>query len=720
MARSFSITPVRILGLKDGVSWYDSRDYPVQFYPPDETILIEDVVVSFPDFVHANAYGFAAGDTGGGVIRQSCSSYVSIPFQDWGPADQPGITNDLPNIVIGTMPGDADIALIRVNGTRTNTPDQILGNTVPTAFEEGQLVQMDGGTMLVEILFPIVRMMWIRFAATLNMDGTRNIILTRKQSIVKTAYTYWRSGNSPLNTGWTYGGTNGRYGHIAKLIEAKGPNIAPGGVITYRRGDGGQCSLTDTSDFSSDYLFDIEILPGRSNISSENSGGGSGLGATYFDLVETAELLLTATTHTFTDVYIGAAPESPNTRHVLVAITAFNTSDSTSRDMTGLTIGGVAATQLVYERYYFNNTGSNDSNFVAAYYLLEVPSGESTTVVASYSTNFRSAQIDVFSIYNLPSTTPVDTIDLSFGTATGVYNTQPTDVQAFGSLFSMFAAGFASATMDLRNIANVLNYLPDGGGISRWRGYEAISTTGVRNVEATYDSSLLAPWVGVSLQGRPGRAYQFSDSSSRSGLSDTATAFPDLNIGQPAKTNEKRYIVCIFSMNYVRTGTPDMGTVTVNGVSMTLLRKERTTVSGEAQIMAVYGVELTTSDTEGDFIFNYTGGQAREVMVDVYTMYNLLSLTPVDIEAAAANATSHSGSINGANFGFGIALTEVFGSGPTAPTLTVTGFQSVSDLLHSTDNGYYVRSFGIVNAGSVSVSMSSSYNQTKSIWMTFN
>ncbi len=710
MARSFSLTPERILGLKDGLPWYDSRDYPVQFFPTSDVIQIS-VDVNYPDFIHANSYGFAAGDTGGGVIRQSCSSYVTIPFQDWGPSDQPGITNDLPDEVIGTMPGDADVALVRVKGVRTNAPDQVLGNTVPVAFEENVWTAADGGTVLMEMLFPVVRMMWIRFSPTLNMDGTRNIILTRKQSIRKITYTHWRSGNSPLSTGWTFGGTNGRYGHMVKHIESKGPTIAPGGVITYRRGDGSQCSLTDSSDYSSSYDMDIEITPGRSDIASDSSGGGSGLGATSFDYVDSNSIDSGGgSTHTYLDLNIGTPPEGDNTRHVLVSVMARTGSGiSGAKDLTGVTVEGVAASQVLYRRFFIDNPGSNDSSWVVTYYIISVPTGTTADIVLSFNAVFTNSLVDLFSIYNLPSTIPGDTISLDFNTS-GT-NSQGIDVTANGSLFTLINGGGVSA---LSGISAVI----PADGLSTWRGFESIAASATRNIVITNNGSP-GVWIAAAFAGRPGKAYLFTDSASAPGVSPPV--FSDLYIGDAPNSGETRYVVAVFTITDTTTSAnADMGTVTLNGVAMTLLRKERANANaGKCDIMAVYGLSVS-SGTEGDFVFNITGATAADSFVDVYALYNLASFTPVDIEAPSAGALSFSTSMNTGAFGFGIALGVVYDLGGTEPTITLDGFENTSSVFDGTANGRFIRSYGVTEAGTQAIGMTTSYGANRFIWMTFN
>lgn len=430
MARSFSQTPGRLVGLKDGVTFFDTDAHPVQFYPAADKITVTGQTISFPDFHHANAYAYAAGLIGADVY-QSCHSFVSIPYQEWGPTSDPGISDVLSETVLGTVDDTIDVLNIRVNLTRTSAPDQVNGNDVPVAFQEGEWVGCDGGTLLVEWLFPIVRMIRIKLADTDNGDGTRNVILQRKQSIKKTMYGFWRANNSTTSSGWTYGGTNGRFGHIVKSIQAKGPSFAPGGVITYRRGDGSECSLTDTSDYSAEYQGDIEIIPGRSLITPDSTGGSNS--GKYFQLADIDILEDDSTTHTFTSKNLGPAPISGQTRHVIVVATSYQGAGSNAESISTCTINGVTASLAVKQETYVNATGANDHNFITSIWIAEVPTDDEGDIVFTFSDNFWATQIDVFSAYNLSSATPDHTTTRSTPGSTSL-NTVADGFAVLGSL----------------------------------------------------------------------------------------------------------------------------------------------------------------------------------------------------------------------------------------------------------------------------------------------
>lgn len=683
MARSFSITPVRILGLKDGQSWYDSRNYPVHFFPPEDVVLIEDVVVNFPDFVHANAYGFVAGDTGGGTIRQSCSSYVTIPFQDWGPADQPGISNNLSDAVIGTIPGDADVVLIRINGIRTNPPDQINGNSVPTGFEEGQWVQADGGTMLIEYLFPIVRMIWIRFAATLNLDGTRNVILTRKQSIRKTLFSFWTAGNSSSSIGWTFGGTNGRYGHIVKLIEAKGPAIAPGGLVTFRRGDGGQCSLTDTSDYASSFTMDIEITPGKSNIDNENTGGSSGIGGTRMDLTDFAEVQGASTSHTYNGKFIGEVPSTLETRTLFVVAKGHISLQSASRTINGVTYNGVAMTEVVKQTTYLDKTGSNDPSTVVGIWRIDSPAvdGETANFVVSFSASFWYSDIDIYAVYNLPSTTPIETLKSGNGDVTHSLDTVPYG-EVIGGVLGMGGGVQSLAVTGPQNIVleNVTVTSPNTVQGKRVRGYQQGNLPNPLSIAITDGMENTAnAW--ASFQGRPGRSYGFTDTFIYE-ASFTSLTVPGMSIGDVPETGNTRHVIAVITIAGSSTSFDVSSPVTIGGITATQRAKYRLPGSTRSYMSMVYIAEVPTGIT-ADIIIPTTGGTGAQAIVDVYAAYNLLSTVPTDTAGYNALGPSFSDTLNSNPFGFSI------GGGLCSGTVTVTGLDNVITEIATANGGQY-------------------------------
>lgn len=327
----------RLLIEKDSVPIFDTDAFPVQFYPIAQEITVSKTI-TFPDFVKANSYGFARGAQGSNFVN-SCQSYVTLPYQEWGPAAiAPPTDYNLSDEVIGTVPGETDVLLVRVNLNRTTNPSAINGNAIPVTFDAGQWVQVDGGALIVEMLPPMTRMLSIVLSETLNPNGTRNVLLRRVQSVSKKLYTYWRGDGNPQVSGWTYGGTRGRYGHIVSLIQAKGPTFGPDGWSGLARGNSGQCSLVDNTNYSSVYSGQISITPGKTNLDKQGTGGGKSLVLCDNVLDETF-----TNSRTFSNVFVGT-PKPDRQIIVLVCGQRDHVGVTGEGVLTGITIDGIAAT----------------------------------------------------------------------------------------------------------------------------------------------------------------------------------------------------------------------------------------------------------------------------------------------------------------------------------------------------------------------------------------
>ena len=677
MARSFSIKPTRIVGFKDGESFFDTRTYPVQFYPAGEVITVTGQTISFPDYHKTNAYAFAGGMIGSDFY-QSCHSLVSIPFQEWGPSDQPGMTDDLPDEVIGTVPEYTDLLMVRVKLSRTNSPDQVNGNTVPVAFHENEWVMCDGGTLLVEYLQPIVRMIWIRRAETPNLDGTYNVLLTRKQSVKKTRYSFWRAGNNASQPGWTYGGTNGEYGHLVKSIQQKGPSFSPGGVATFRRGDGGQCSLTDASDYSSEFQGDIEILPGRSNITPESTGGASG--GTSYVLTDVDSLESNTTPHVYNDKYIGEEPAIGDTRHVVVHITAYKSLVSGAHDITGVTLNGDAMTELIKQRSFFDNVGSNDISYVDAFYILEVPTGNAGDISIAYTAAFWWSQIDVYAVTNLPSETPLDTWATGTSSASKTLVTGPFGVAFAGNLSDL-------GDNTLTGIANLVEEevvitSPSARAFSRMR---ADQTTDGTSLPLDLTVLVRQATTAVSLPGVPPKSYVFTDQDMSQPSSSTHT-YADKALGDVPATGHTRHIMvamtCFGGAPAANTSLNVTG-MTINGVAATqkvisrYVHAPGAPSSNSFYISAVYIAEVPT-DATGDIVISYNGTMTLST-IDVFAAYNLDSTT-ADDTIIGTWAAGGGGDLATAPRGFAIGVL-LYGTIASTPTFTGLANLSIEQIL---------------------------------------
>lgn len=413
MSTKYSHQPGRIFIEKDGIKTFDTEAFPLQFFPLAEEITTNRTI-TFPDFNKANSYGFARGVQGSNFLN-SCSSFITLPYQTWGPSTLlPPPDNLLAPEIIGTVPGNTDILISRVRLNRTVNPSAVNGNVAPITFEtSGAWTQVDGGGLIVEQIAPYVRMIKIVLSPTLNADGTKNVLLERHQSVQKRRYNYWRADGNPAVSGWTFGGTNGRFGHIVSLIQSRGPVIGPEGFSSLARNGNNACSLVDNTNYSSVYVGDIKIIPGVSNIEKEEVGGGKAL--VFTDQDELPSNNFASSSFTFSNINIGI--DRPDRQILVAAISLGNTSL-----ISNVTIGGTAATLVERRSIEIPLLGYGHS---AGIYRLSGISGNSANVVVNFPSGQGYCRIYVFATYGLNftpfssggvtfvSTTPATTLNLS-------------------------------------------------------------------------------------------------------------------------------------------------------------------------------------------------------------------------------------------------------------------------------------------------------------------
>lgn len=406
MTRTFKIEPGRVLGERDGVPFFDTEAYPVQY--ASSGLTVTGYTLTFPDVRKGNAYCWQQWDStgSGGNPRESAISVITMVNQEWGPAATSPTDSgtQLDDVVLGTVPSTADHILVRVKATRTTSPSQINGNTIPVEPEPGQWAIVYGGTMLFEQLYPLARMIYVYLAAADNGDGTRNVMLRRLQSVVKDRQAFYRTGNDYSKTGWNYGGTYGStYGIPVSQRDTRPANTDATGVGgRYRRTGSAPAATSDNTDYSSVYSVDFEVIPGRSDIAPVSGSGGT---SAYYGLTDEVFSETAGTTHTVSANF--GDPDS--TRNVIVGLVSLN-SASSSRDVSSVTIGGVTATQVAYRK---STTGTNV--ILSAIYVADVPTGTSGNVVVTHSGSMTSCSMSVFAGYNMNSSTPDATI--SSGTA---------------------------------------------------------------------------------------------------------------------------------------------------------------------------------------------------------------------------------------------------------------------------------------------------------------
>lgn len=399
MTLTYEHAPGRIQMKEDGTAFFDTDYYPVMLGP--STVEITGQTVTFPDLLKGIGYGFARGLIGS-TMNRSCHSLITLGAQEWGPENMRPEADDpsrvLSETVLTTVPAACDGLIVQVNLARTSAPSQVNGITIPVLPKEGEWVTAPGGSLPLEYLFPVSRQMDIVLQTdadgdpVFNVDGTRNVVLQRRQSVNRKFYTFYRS--DTLNSGWTAHGTGvGQYGHLVHSIEAKGPSGTPGDGTDYAYGGSNQCSLTDPTDYSSEYSADIRITPMFMNEAPENSGSNSK--SAFFVGHQTIQNPSGQTVWDFDPIYAGA--EHP-TRYAYVLIsTSVSTVMTTS--IGGVTINGVPATALV-------PSFDNDDVIDWALFYANVPTGEELNIQATMAGSgpqgiYCSAHI----AYNLSSPT---------------------------------------------------------------------------------------------------------------------------------------------------------------------------------------------------------------------------------------------------------------------------------------------------------------------------
>lgn len=462
MAIEFRVEPGNVVLKKDGIDVLNLDALPVQFFPAADEIVLTGHPVVFDDLLKGNAYSFNVG-TIGGSVNGGCKSFITATGQNWGP-EGVGDPVEFEDEIIGTVPAGTDLLMVMVKPTRTATPSQINGVTIPVIPEEGDWNNAPSGCLLIEHLFPMARMIEIL------LDGT-DVVLRRRQTVSRGNYTYWAPGNSSATSGWTWGGTYANSGmHILHAIESKGPTFDPSGVA-FRRGGASACSLADPTDYSSTYDLDIRILPGRSDIEEEGNSG-SALPQIIYQGVVGGNLGGVTDPQTLTGAPFGDPAAS---RHILVMISATR-GVTPQAQVTGVTIGGVSAT-LLKDHTHALNDGVSVKSRHAGIWIAAVPTGDDGSIVIDWNGTPNAFLVQHYTIYNLQSTTPVATAS-ALGSAGAVSLATAPDGLALAVsalTFNSFNTPAESYNYLLSGIGNLLN-ITDGFAIWASRGYQR--TTG--------------------------------------------------------------------------------------------------------------------------------------------------------------------------------------------------------------------------------------------------
>jgi hypothetical protein len=406
MTRNVLMTPSRTRGENDsGKVFFYTDAFPVSYVPEAYELLLTNQTITFPDFRKGWAYQWQQWDGGSGNPRESAISVITIGPQEWGPSTMsPAPTVNLDEEVIGVVPTKADHILVQVNLTRTTVPDQINTRDIPVWFDEGNWVNADGGCLVVEHINPIVRMLYFRLAAADNGDGTRNVIMRRVMSTANQAIGFYRPGNDPDNEGWIYGGTYGsNKGFPVSERDTRGPTtdtVGSGG--NYRQNGSNPAATDDNTDYESVYEGDIRIIAGYAGITDESVGADPNAPFPLYlgSMMSTQQNVTTFNTFDGGVVSIG---DEATSRRIFVAVRGGHNNNTSDRNVTALSVNGVAATQRLARQ------GDNTLATTAVeIWEAEVPTATSLTSLSiTWNGSFQTVVVEMWAVYNLTSGTPV-------------------------------------------------------------------------------------------------------------------------------------------------------------------------------------------------------------------------------------------------------------------------------------------------------------------------
>jgi hypothetical protein len=401
MTLVFQAKSDRVLLTKGGVTKFDTNLKSFGLDTPDK-ITLTATTITFPDLVKSNMYYWNGNHPDASHNTEQAAVFISFPKQEWNKDAASPYT--LPDILVGTAPAGTDYLDLQVNLTRTTNPTAILGDTVKPLIPAGYTVNCLGGSCLLEHCAPLVRGFAVLLGDT-NLDGTINVYLRRYQSTrrdnrISGISTGWSSANSSSDGDrFTYG-ANGK-GIAIYLAQQYGPTTVfdPSQTFTHQRGGSNGLSLTDATNFTSVYTGDLIITPGSFNVPPAPSVPTSPYG-NFADAAEDLGASLT-TSRTYTALNFGYADA---TRKMVVAIMGIRSNAGTDPHVTGVTIGGVAATLV-------KNLDTIQKS--TCIWIANVPTGVSGDVVVTFSGMFNKIAVALFSLYNMTTSTPLDTDQLT-------------------------------------------------------------------------------------------------------------------------------------------------------------------------------------------------------------------------------------------------------------------------------------------------------------------
>jgi hypothetical protein len=174
------------------------------------------------------------------------------------------------------------------------------------------------------------------------------------------------------------------------------------------------------------------------------------------------------TTYTFTSQAIGFAR---STRYVVVGVVARESPDTSAQTVT-VTVGGIAATQVVLA----TSTAASGRN-LAGLYIAAVPTGTTADVVVEFSGGVNFCGLGVWALYDLNSPTATNT-----ATSTSSSQTLSVDVNANGVAIGL---SFANSDPDFAWTGTTERFEIVSEGDSQFSGADVTSVAGGTPVAIT-------------------------------------------------------------------------------------------------------------------------------------------------------------------------------------------------------------------------------------------
>lgn len=236
---------------------------PMMNLIPSETITLNNYDIEFPNLWYGLGYIQARQTEIFGDVH-SCSSFSALVEQEWGPSQSS--PNNLPEIILGTVPVGTDYLDVRINLSRIVSPSNILNMPFYPAFTENSWVKLEGGSCIAEKQSGISRLFEIVLSGT-------NVILRRYQSVrAGGGFTRNNPSASSGNQSFFYSGTNApndasRTSIFGTFLDNKASLNAP----THRpsgkeagSSNNSPCNMSTSSvNYRSVYRGTIVITPGR-------------------------------------------------------------------------------------------------------------------------------------------------------------------------------------------------------------------------------------------------------------------------------------------------------------------------------------------------------------------------------------------------------------------------------------------------------------------------